>query len=75
MTFERREEMIRRDEREEGRKAGLQSCVFSALSNGLSEEEVSKILSIPYDDVMKASMELKLSNMGSDSINSVRSHL
>ena len=61
MTFERREELIRRDEREEGRKEGreegraegIKEMVLKALSYGSTPEVLAETLHIPVEEILR----------------------
>lgn len=57
MTFERREELIRKEEREEGIKEGIregqESLIKAALSSGSLPEDISKVLGIDYEMVLE----------------------
>ena len=71
MTFEKREEIIRRDERAAGKAEGIAegiaegmakgtfSVIQGALMNGKDPEEVAAFLNIPLSDVLRAQEGMK----------------
>jgi len=53
MTWEHREELIRRDERAEGREEGIIAMISKALNNGKTPEEIAEFLGIDIEEVLK----------------------
>jgi len=62
MTWEHREELIRRDERaegrEEGREEGIIAMISKALSNGKTPEEIAEFLGIEIEIIIRIQKEI-----------------
>lgn len=57
MTWERREQLIRRDEREAGREEGRTEIVINALKNNHTPEEIAEFLQLDINTVLEIRKE------------------
>jgi predicted transposase YdaD len=68
-TWERREEIIRREEREEGRKEGCeQGMILAYMSLGLTAKEISEKMQLDIDRVCVIMENQSLSGAGKNSL-------
>lgn len=53
MTFERREELFRKEEREIGHTEGVDYVIKSAIASGRTPEEIASFTGIPLEEVLR----------------------